>query len=1156
MDLGCLATLGALLLIAGLVILLFERFRRSRAGTPYPFPDRTTALIEEDPDATPIQPRSAFPRFVPNATRAKQGTTWLASRLRSVGTHQRSMTPASNGAKQRPTLPSVGRGALVTGILSATLLTLVVVAALGATSAPQSPQQAVIVVGLAGFEDTNPSTSLKESLANDLREALRAGGSGDVAIRLSVLAPGTEADAEAERRGLGADFLVWGDIGPSGAVTASLLFAPNFAVGQQRWQRYTEVDTGALLFPAMTRVYLAPGAGVDPLVPLMVALVHLRAGEYQAAARAAMGAQATLDGGNGSGEIGRFVEAAAYIAAGQAGKSVPIHDYMERSGAAWPEVAVNQSIAFLRLGDWANARTSAETALNNRDSTDVVLARANLVRARARYRAGAEFTQAISDLDEALRLDPGYPLARLDKAEVLYRQSQPDLARVEIESLLARLPDLAPAYRLMGLVRLMLAQPDDAQGALGNAARHYSDWIATLRAEESRAQLAGDATEAEIATEGILTLNRELAGVYLYQGMALADKARTEPPESFLGGAWRNIRGEKTLSERAIEKMQEAARLDPRRADIAVQMGNVYLQMGDTGRGAQALAAAREIDPSAPEPYLALARLQEAQRNIPEAIKTITELTTNAQGYYPAYEELYRLHVTAGDQQSANAALQRALDFAPQTPLDHLWRGKFLRLLDNRAQAEIEFRAALTDPDLWEARVNLGELLEQASRRPEALVEFREALAIQPNDPRALLGAAKLLAMAGQVAEAEALFGRLNAVAPQNTDGHIAYSQLLFGKGDIEGAIDQAKQAVAADPARDDAHFFLGLALEANQDWPAAIEQFRATVERNPSNFEALVRLSRVLYMDDRYSDVLAVAESAIALRGDDPQPYRWKASAQLELGDPTGAIDSLRKSLQINAQYVEALAVASEVYASQGNVRAALDLAERATQADPANPSGPLATGGALLRQPDAAAALQAFDTALSTGLQRPAALVGKGRAYLLAGDYDSALKLFGEATMLEAGFATAYLYTGDTHAAIGNWDEALRNYSRAVELRPRWAQALYRQGKALLLRGNTDGALQAFDRTLAAVPNFADAWAGRGTAYRNRGQHREALAALRRAIEIKPDYAEAWLSIGLTYEELGNRADALQAFTNASNTATTPSTKQQAESGLKRVK
>lgn len=1157
MELGCLAAIGVLLLVMGGGTLLYERTRLSQGKRPLHFPDLTTTLIPEgdDPDATPVQPKRLFLHARTPSPPGHSRIERIQSKIRRFTRAGRPKAAPAALMRQAGTNSS-RRGVLTFAALSTLLFALAVIAALATTAGPQSTTKNGVLVAIARFSGTSPENGLEDRLASDILQVAAASRRTDLVVTLPQAMPTTPEQAEAERARLKADFLWWGDVGPTGAITATLAFAPGFVVGQESWQRHTDPDTAAAIFPSTARVYLTAGVGTDPLVPLTLALAHLRAGDYQAAAIAAYGAQATLDEGNGSGQIARFVEAAANLAGGQPDKAVSLYGQMEKAGEPWPEAMVNRGLAYLKLSQWSESRSDADQAIASRASSDQVLARANLVRARSRYRRGVELTQAVSDLDEALRLDPDYALAHLDKAEVLYRQSQPDAARSELEVALARVPDTAPAYRLMGLVRLMLGQPDDAQSALSNAARLYSDWINALRSEEGRAQVAGDAARAEVATEGILALNRELAGVYLYEGMALADKARKEPDESFLGGVWRNIRGEPTLYEKAISQMQEAARLDPRRADIPVQMSSVYLQMGDTGAGAQALATARQLDPTAPEPYMALARLQEAQRNIPEAIKTLSELTTNSQRYYAGYEELYKLYRSMGDMQSANSSLQSALQFAAQSPADHLWRGKFLRTLGSTAEAEGELRAALVDPDLWEAHVHLGEILQAANRRPEALAEFQQALAVQPQDARALMGAAQLLVLAGQLAEAETLFARLTSVVPQDVNGHIAYSQLLFSKGDIQGAIEQGKEAVAADASRDDAHFYLGLAYEAQSDWPHAIEQLRATIERNPAHFEALIRLGRALYFDDRYADVMQVAQTAINLRGDDAQPYRWKAAAQLALGDRAGALASLSSSLQIYPQYVEALALASKIYATQGDFTSALDLAARATQADPRNPSGLLAAGEAYLQQGSSSEADKAFENALATGLQKAEALTGKGRAAYLAGDFPKAVKLYADALALDPTFAEASLYAGDTYAQLGNWDEALRQYSRAAQVRPRWALASYSQGKAFLQRGDTSSALLAFERAIASVPNYADAWAARGITYRSRGQQRDAIAALQQATKLSPGYADAWLSLGLTYEELGDRAQAVQAFTHAINTASSPATRQQAESGLQRVK
>src|SRR5204862_7767207 len=130
--------------------------------------------------------------------------------------------------------------------------------------------------------------------------------------------------------------------------------------------------------------------------------------------------------------------------------------------------------------------------------------------------------------------------------------------------------------------------PAVAQHRLGRPKEMYSRWIAGRRPEEGKAQVTVDLEAANRATDGIVALNRELARVQLYTGMALADYGRKQPPEGFLAAVWRRIRSEPSTYERAAAAMQEAARLDPRSPDIPLQMGSVYSTIGDDARAAQA----------------------------------------------------------------------------------------------------------------------------------------------------------------------------------------------------------------------------------------------------------------------------------------------------------------------------------------------------------------------------------------------------------------------------------------------------------------------------------------------------------------------------------------------------------------------------------------
>jgi tetratricopeptide (TPR) repeat protein len=1138
-----LAAVGVVLLVAGLATLVYDIARRRRDTQPYPFPDSTTRHLDE----TAIQ---AQPAPVP-PTPKRQPTTQLPS------IDPKLEEPSNAAASQAPpqAVRALRKPRLRTAIaLVVLLLACLSAAAVAARISNQPSGEKSVVVGIAAFAG-DPANLAPPRLGDSVARAASAGAIPDFVLLTTQARPTTAEEAEAERARIQADLLWWGRVGLSGEITASLSLGPSFGVRQQPWQRFTEMNQAALVFPRQGDVYLPSNLGLDPLVPLTLALAHLESGNFSAASRAASGARATLDDGGGMGQIAAFIEATSLISTGENEAALQSFARMESAGAMWPEALANRAFLRLQMGDYSGAIADADRVLADRSATTRAMSGAYLARGRAHIGQG-EHIQAVADLDQCIALDSNDPLPRLDKAEALYRQSQPDAALSELEQVVRREPQAAPAYRLMGLVRLMLAQPDKAQQALAQAERLYSGWLDRLRTDEARAQVAGDTAQAQLATEGIIRLNRELAAVYLYQGMAAADKARKESAETFLGGVWRNLRGEPTTNERALAKMQEAARLDPKRPDIPLQMAGVYTNMGDTAKAAESLQAARALNAAAPEPYLALARLQTAQGNPQEAINTLNELLSYSPGYYPAYQELYDTYTGMGDAESATASLQRGLQVAPNTPADHLWRGKFLKTLGAHAEATAEFSMAAQDPQLWEAHLELGRAMQESGRATEALAEFRQVLAVQPNHPVALLEAGRLLANAGDAAKAQELFDRLTRLYPANADGHISYLQLLIRMGEIQRAVAEGQRAVQADAARADTHFYLAEAYEVQGDWPHAAEQYKATVERDPAHFEALIRLARSLFNDDRYLDSMQASQSAINLRSTDPQPYRWKAEAQLALGDSNGALASLQTALELSPNYADALALASRACTMQGNLPAAVDYAGRATQGDPNNSAGALSLGETYLIAGRHQEALQAFGAALQASPTSARALIGQGRARNAMNDQQSALKLYADALEVGGADGEAHLYAGHAYSERGQWNDALREYRSAVQVRPQWPVALYYLGKTYTQRRDLQNAQAAFARATQFSPNFVEAWFGLGITYRESGHRKEAIDALSHAVQLNSGYADAWLYLGLTHEEMGDRAAAMQAFTQARDTAHDPNIKEQAEKGIIRVR
>ena len=169
----------------------------------------------------------------------------------------------------------------------------------------------------------------------------------------------------------------------------------------------------------------------------------------------------------------------------------------------------------------------------------------------------------------------------------------------------------------------------------------------------------------------------------------------------------------------------------------------------------------------------------------------------------------------------------------------------WLRLGDVDGAIEEFRRATRLDPRLTEAHVNLAQALNRADRKDEARVALDEAQRLK---------------------EQETALGRAMVLVG------IATSQLA--KGEKEGAIANLRDAVAAAPEFAEAQYQLGLALRQTSATPAEAE-------------DALLR-------------AVQLDPGRAVFR------YEWARSLAAR-GDTVGAMDQLRKAVELQPSLVEA---------------------------------------------------------------------------------------------------------------------------------------------------------------------------------------------------------------------------------------------------------
>src|SRR5947208_5110865 len=175
------------------------------------------------------------------------------------------------------------------------------------------------------------------------------------------------------------------------------------------------------------------------------------------------------------------------------------------------------------------------------------------------------------------------------------------------------------------------------------------------------------------------------------------------------------------------------------------------------------------------------------------------------------------------------------------------------------------------NPACWMAQVNLGNILYQANRIPEAMDLFNQAMRIKP------------------------------AVA------HYSLGNALVQKQRTLEAIDEYKRALAIDPDEAETHNNLGNALLLRGRTPEAIHEYEQALRINPAYAKAHNNLGNALLQIGRASEAIDHYKKALRIHPNSVDAHNNLAAALAQMGQVSEAIQQLKTALRINPNDIDA---------------------------------------------------------------------------------------------------------------------------------------------------------------------------------------------------------------------------------------------------------
>lgn len=557
----------------------------------------------------------------------------------------------------------------------------------------------------------------------------------------------------------------------------------------------------------------------------------------------------------------------------------------------------------------------------------------------------------------------------------------------------------------------------------------------------------------------------------------------------------------------AIIHLRSVLASEPTNGEAKLLLGQQMIAAGDPVAGVIDLRRALELkvptDRVVPEIADALL-LQGLERQLIDQYST-ARLSAPA-AVARLNSTLARAHLNLGSIEAARRLVELVLRDEPNSVPARLAKAEIARSQEGVPAAMKEVDALLaSNPTADEAWSLKGSLLElNTADLDQALEAYAKALAINPRQIRALYSTVAIHLLRSDLVKAASALEQLKKNWPQSL--YAAYMQARLNH--LQGKYADARIQLAS---------LLNLQPEAVPVLLAAgINELKLAA---PIQAEAL--LAR-----------------AVSLAPDNVAARYYLAQANLQLGRPERASQSIAPLLEASTAPPEVLVIAAQARLLQGDASGSESLYLRAAKFDSKDPSLRTALALARAARGETEIALRELQkiTEGSDFVDAHLRLVG---ARLANGDADGALAAIDVLQRKQPELAAGYELRGQALLLKGDRAAARKAFEEALQRDKGYVPALGQLGSLDLREGQVDRAKKRIADALAAQPNNTGLMTLLAEiGLKSSAPSQEVLDLLERATKADPRDLKAWLMLIMRHFHAGDMQAALNVG-RAANTA-----------------
>ena len=760
------------------------------------------------------------------------------------------------------------------------------------------------------------------------------------------------------------------------------------------------------------------------------------------------------------------------------------------------------AVAWRQQGNQAAFQSSLQEALSAKPDHEPALIE------QARFKAAQrDFDGALAVLSGLLGKSPKNEDALKLRADILlYGKNQPDQALAAYRESVAARANFQEGQG--GVIRVLLSQGklDEAAQEIETLKKFAAGYPQTLTLQAQLALQKNELPAAREYAQQLLKLTPsnptalELAGTIEFQlnSMVQAEALLTRAVQ--VAPQLRVARRTLVLTYLRTGQVDRAIAALP--ADIATNdsdsallsvAGQAYMVKGDVELAQQFFTRSSKLDPgnATKRTTLALSQLMTGKGDV--ALDELQDIAASDTGVV-ADMALINAHMRRREVDKALVAIDALEKKRANDPLPHQLRGRALLQRSDRAGARKSFEQALKiDPAYFAATAALA-ALDVVDRKPQDAQQRLEALLkTNPANAQALMALAEIKAGSGAPKqEVIDLIQKAVDAAPTDKTPRLMLVEFHLRQNEPKLALTAAQTAAVALP-----------------DVPELVDALGRAQAASGENNQAMSSFNKL-----------------VGLMPQSPLPYLRMSTVHMVGKDNPGAIQSLRKALELQPNLLVAQRSLADLYVKEGKTADALAISKTVQTQRPKESAGHLLEGDIQSVSKNWSGAAAAYQAGLKVA-PGPELVIKLHTALTQGGKAADAQRVTTEWQRTNPNDAAVLLYLGDRAIAANQLNDAQRYYDRVIALQPNNALALNNMAWVAGKLGRADAVALA-EKANEVSPNqpaFMDTLA---MLLSEKNEHARALAMQKKVVELQPNAPLFKLNLAKIHIKAGDKAAA----------------------------